>query len=441
MGRSAGRIIIGIIVAIVLIAGAFFGFQYFNRGDGQVDAQSGAEAAASPAAALPGGGPVIDARVVPARQADLSFAIGGVVAELNVAEGDVVEAGQVLARLDSAQQQTAVSRAQADLQRAQAAYNNLAAGARPQEIAGAEAQLGAAQARLASVATGTLPGQIAAAQAQVAGAQANLRKLQEGASEDALINARAALANAEAALRQAQSAYDEVKWQPNISALPQSAALQQATNNFEAARAQLADLQRGPSQADLDAAYAAIGQAQAGLDQLLAEQPEDVAAAEEDVRQLAAQLELLRAGPSAEELAVAQADVAAATATLQQALVALATTELRAPFAGTVAVLDVNLGEQAVAAENVLRLGDLADWEFRTEDLTELDIIDVSPGQEVRVTFDAIPDLTLRGTVDRIRPVGGDQRGDIVYTVVVKPDESDPRLLWNMTAVVDFGER
>lgn len=435
------RSIVGIIAAGTLVAAALGGCQAFNRGSDQAGAAQATPVSVEEPARSPSLGLVVDARVVPARQAELGFAVGGVVAEVLVAEGNTVEEGQVLARLDAGQQQTAVSRAQADLQRAQAAYDNLLAGARPQEIAAAEAALAAANARLSRVTTGTLPGQIAAAEASLAGASASLRKVQEGPSEDAVINARAALANAEAVLSQAQSAYDRVKWQPEISALPESAALQQATNNYEAARAQLNELLSGPSQADLDAAYAAVEQAQARLDQLRAEQPDDVAQAEEEVRQLAAQLELLKAGPSSQEIAVAQAEVAAATASLQQALVALADTELRAPFAGTVAVLSINPGEPAVASTPVLRLGDLADWEFRTEDLTELDIASVSVGQEVDVTFDALPDLVLCGAVDRIRPVGADQRGDIVYTVVVKPDEADPRLLWNMTAVIDFGER
>ncbi len=100
--------------------------------------------------------------------------------------------------------------------------------------------------------------------------------MQEGVSEETLISARRRVGERRGGSSQAQSAYDEVKWQPNISALPQSAALQQATNNFEAARAQLADLQNGPSQADLDAAYAAVEQAQARLNQR-AERPEEVA--------------------------------------------------------------------------------------------------------------------------------------------------------------------
>jgi len=63
----------------------------------------------------------------------------------------------------------------------------------------------------------------------------------------------------------------------------------------------------------------------------------------------------------------------------------------------------------------------------------------VTEGAKVDLTFDALPDLALGGTVSRIRPIGQDNRGDTVYTVVVVPDRQDSRLLWNMTAVVDFG--
>jgi HlyD family secretion protein len=64
--------------------------------------------------------------------------------------------------------------------------------------------------------------------------------------------------------------------------------------------------------------------------------------------------------------------------------------------------------------------------------------VDIAAGDPVVITFDAIPDLELPGTVSRIRPIGADQRGDIVYTVVVIPEANDDRLLWNMTAVANF---
>ena len=49
---------------------------------------------------------------------------------------------------------------------------------------------------------------------------------------------------------------------------------------------------------------------------------------------------------------------------------------------------------------------------------------------------DAIPDLEIPGHVARIRPIGEDKRGDITYTVTVRPDKADERLRWNMTTAV-----
>jgi len=109
---------------------------------------------------------------------------------------------------------------------------------------------------------------------------------------------------------------------------------------------------------------------------------------------------------------------------------------LRAPFAGTVASLDVNAGEQLAAGSPVVRLADLTQWEIETEDLTEFDVIGIAPGDQVDITFDAIPDLQKEGVVKRVRLIGEDKRGDIVYTLVIDPLRDDERLLWNLTAVV-----
>ena len=152
-----------------------------------------------------------------------------------------------------------------------------------------------------------------------------------------------------------------------------------------------------------------------------------------------AQLDLLKAGARPEAIAIAEADVAAATAALQNTLVSLSDTELRAPFGGIVATINTAVGEQVGAGSPVIMLADTSTWEIETSDLTEFDVVGVKTGDAVQITFDAIPDLQLPGVVTRIRPIGEDNRGDTVYKVVVTPTQSDPRLMWNMTAVVEFG--
>ena len=133
---------------------------------------------------------------------------------------------------------------------------------------------------------------------------------------------------------------------------------------------------------------------------------------------------------------MAEADLAAAQAGLAQSQATLDETELRAPFAGTVAAVDVVVGQQVGPSSPVVRLGDFSSWLVETRDLTELRVVGLRPGDRATIAFDAIPDLELPGQVTRIRSIGQNTQGDITYTVVVAPDRSDERLLWNMTAKV-----
>jgi HlyD family secretion protein len=369
---------------------------------------------------------VADARVVPVLRSDLAMAASGLVKQVFVEEGELVEAGTVLVKLDDAQAMVSVAQAQASLLRAQAQLAQLEAGARSQEIAVAEAGLKAAQANYDRLINAGAPGELA--------------KVLEGPSGGALIAAEADVRQAEAELRNAQSAYNEVKWRSDVGMLPQSLRLEQASVAFEAAQARYDDLNTGATPADIAGASALVRQGQARLTQLQNAAPTDVLAAEANVEQFQAQLDLLLAGAQPESIAIAEADVAAATAALQQALVALGNTELRAPFTGVVATLNVAVGEQVASAAAVVQLADVTAWEIETEDLTEFDAVGVTAGDKVLITFDALPDVVMDGEVVRVRPLGEDNRGDIVYKVVVSPDSQDERLLWNMTAVVEFVE-
>lgn len=382
---------------------------------------------------------VAEAVVEPARWSELAFAAGGTVAEVLVVEGDVVGQGQVLARLNAAQQEAAVAQAKAGLQRAQAGLDELRAGPRPQEIESAQAAIEAAQAQLDRVLEGARPEEISAAQAALDMAKAQLQKVQEGPQEEPLIAARAEMANAEATLRQAQAAYDRVKSEPDIGARPEALQLQQATHAYEAAQARLDELQKGPSAADVAIARAQVQQAQAQLDALKAPaRSADIAAAQAEIRRAAAQLSLIEAGMRPETIAAAAADVAAAQAMLDQAQAALADTELRAPFSGTVTAMHVDAGDQASPGRVVVVLATLDRLYTRTKDLMDLDVTRVVVGQSAEVTVDALPGQTLEGVVREIALQAGDYRGDVVYDVTIELTGADVTkvLRWGMTALV-----
>jgi multidrug resistance efflux pump len=383
---------------------------------------------------------VADAKVVPVMSADLGLTSSGIAVNVAVREGDVITPGQLVIQLDSKDVQVAIAQARANLMNVQARYDELAAGSLDEDIEAARASLAAAQARLDRITLSTENGDIAASEATVAQAQASLQQVLDGSSEQQLIEARANIHSAEADLKRAQSAYNLVKWRNDLGATKESADLQKATIAYEAAKARLTDLENGATQAEIAAASAQVRQSQAQLNSLRNSRPADIAVYQADVRQAQAQLDKLLKGTRPELLAQAEANVAASTAALQQQLVALSKLELRAPFTGTVASLDVTLGEQVTQGVPVLRLADLEQLQLETEDLTELQVVLIQEGDAATVSFDAIPDLTMTGTVTRIRPFGETSSGDIVYRATIALPQADPRLRWNMTAVVTFGE-
>jgi HlyD family secretion protein len=127
-----------------------------------------------------------------------------------------------------------------------------------------------------------------------------------------------------------------------------------------------------------------------------------------------------------------------AQAAYDQARSALQDAQLVAPFNGTVTQVMASLGERVAPSAPVLQLADLSELQIETDDLTELSVVRIDEGARALVRFDALDDLELKGTVTRIRPVGEDKLGDIIYLVVIALDEQDPRLRWNMTATVEL---
>jgi HlyD family secretion protein len=351
--------------------------------------------------------------IIPLQEAQMGFTVSGWVQTVAVAEGGEVQAGEVLATLETASVEAQITQAEAALAVSQANLAQIQAEARPGEIAAAQEALTAAQAG------------VSAARANVASAQAALAKLKVGPKPEELTMAKAAMEKAAVALQLAQSEYDKIAWQDGIGATQQAVALQQASIDYESAKANYEALVRGAAAEELDMAKAAVEAARAQVD-----------VAQAQAGQAKAQLDQLLAGPSAEAINVAEAQVQQAQAALEAAQVALEQTTLRAPFAGTVAVLEVSVGETVLPGQTVLTLADLNHLQVETTDLSERDVDEVAVGQQVTVYVEALG-LEIAGRVVRIANQASKIGGDVVYRVVVELDEQPPDLRWGMS--VDVG--
>jgi RND family efflux transporter MFP subunit len=157
----------------------------------------------------------------------------------------------------------------------------------------------------------------------------------------------------------------------------------------------------------------------------------DVAAAETQIRYLR------RVGSSQEQLDSASASVDRAKALLDSAKATLAQATLTAPIDGTIAALDIAVGETVTPGLVVIQLGDLSTFQIETTDLSERDAPSVKVGQTVKIYIEAL-DLNVTGKVVDIARVASTVGGDVVYAVTIALDEQPAGLLWGMSAEVNI---
>ncbi len=348
---------------------------------------------------------IADGRLMPVRHVAMSFVNGGLIGEVYVIEGQTVREGEPLARLSNQERYKAeVAAAQLELTNASQALQELLD---QTGLAQAEASLELAQAKDA-----------------LREAEYKWNVQQEGnrASQALIDEAKAKLRLSESRMDRAKDYYDQYSGRDSED-LERALALQQ----YSAARQSYDSAVRS---------YNWYTGKPTELQQALLDA--ELAMAQARVNEAERQWEKVKDGPNPDELKLAQERVELAEASLQAAEAALAEAELVAPFAGTVASIDLKPGEQAGPGQVGVVIADFDSWVIETENLTEIELPKVSQGQNVEITFDSIPELALQGSVESISPYYEILRGDVTYQVQVALDEFDPRLQWGMTAVVTF---
>ncbi|MGD8632280.1 MAG: efflux RND transporter periplasmic adaptor subunit [Anaerolineales bacterium] len=351
--------------------------------------------------------PVVSATgiVKPEKWATLSFASGGQITELLAERGDVVEQGDVLARLGNVEQaRAALSTAQFELINARQALDDLYE----------NAQLYTAQAQLA----------LANARDALDDVDYNWRVQQEGfrASDETIDEAEANLVLAENEVDRAKAAYDRLSGRSE-----DDPARALALSNLSAARQHRDAIIRRLNwykgfPTDIE---------QAILDAEVAEAEARVATAERDY-------EKVKNGPDPEALELAEARLANAEAAVQAAEKAVSDAELQATFAGTISEVYIREGEFVSPGQPIVVLANLDNLIVETTDLNEIDVAQIAVGDSATVTFDALPDVALQGTVNYIAPKASEGTG-VNYPVEIHLEQALPESVrWGMTAFVDI---
>ncbi len=379
---------------------------------------------------------------------------GPTAAELAAAEAQLAQAQAQLRQTTGSVTEKDLAAARAQVEQARASLERVLGGPKASEVAQAQAQLDQALAALQAQ-RDSLSAAKTRAESQLFQAANNLRDRQaeysriyndnrereqqlarfgQSLPQSALDTEAAALRaveNAEEQMRQARVAYDQAV-QAEITGIAQAEA------QVRSAQANLERILAGADPDQVAAARAQLAQAEANLNKLLGDQRAgSLEAANAAVASAQANLQRITSPPSEADLASAEAQVASARASLAQAQLALERATLTAPIAGIVAEVNLEVGEFYNAARPAVVLADLSQY-YVDVTVDEIDVAQIAVGQPVQLVLDALSDLNLRGTVERINPLSTVQSGVTAYTVRIVTSDTPATVRPGMSASADI---
>lgn len=148
-------------------------------------------------------------------------------------------------------------------------------------------------------------------------------------------------------------------------------------------------------------------------------------------------VEKLRLSVPHEEIEMAEGNVQRAQASVEIAEARLAQGTLTAPFDGIVTSISVIPGEFVKSDQAVLTLATLDALQVETTDLSERDVSSVHVGDTANIFVEALNE-NIRGKVVSVSPRADTVGGDVVFKVMIAPDQQPEGLLWGMTAEVEI---
>ncbi|HVZ10892.1 MAG TPA: efflux RND transporter periplasmic adaptor subunit [Candidatus Paceibacterota bacterium] len=134
------------------------------------------------------------------------------------------------------------------------------------------------------------------------------------------------------------------------------------------------------------------------------------------------------------DLANQQNSVAQKEAALQDAKDALADLYVRAPFDGVLADVPVQRGDSVSSGTTVATI--YTQKSIADISLNETDIANIHEGQKATLTFDALPDVTLTGTVISVDSLGTVSQGVVSYNAQVALDVENDKVKPGMSTTV-----
>ncbi len=266
-------------------------------------------------------------------------------------------------------------------------------------------------------------------------------------AEAALAAAEKAVATAEAATIPVQAQLEkasEVVAKAETEQATEQGKLDTAVANLEAAQQGVEAANRTREQASITAGRSAkaVEVAKRNAQVAAARDNQSVQSAEQATRQAEAATKATRAANGAKEQGGRPADIAAADAavrtaqiSLQQAQDRLGDFQIVAPFDGVITTLTVKQGEQAAPGVGAMTLMTTTGFLVRVG-FPEVDAARISSGNTAEVVFDALPEQTIKGTIESVEPTATAVNGVSTYFARVLLESIPPTVRVGMSGNV-----
>lgn len=382
-------------------------------------------------------------QVVSETDLSLSFNVGGNVAKVSAKEGDKVKSGTVLAELDQKNQYAALTTARGALANAQAAYNKVLAGASSEEVAVYQVALDNAKSALENTKRQQQVLVDSAYKALLNSGLAAVPSSGNVGSVNAIVTGtytgtdqgvyKVVVYTTGSGLRFQFSGLETGDGQVDVT--PQPLGLRGLFIQFSVTSVPVNNVWTVSVPNPQASAYVTNYNA---YQSALESQKTAIAAAENAITAAQANLDLKRAQARPADLEAAQAQILSAQGQVLAAQAALENTVVRAPANGTVTSVDIKPGELATAMKEVFILQDVGNLHVEAN-VSEANIADIRPGQEVDITFDALgPDRHFSAKVQTVNPASTLVSGVVNYKVTASLGdvaEIKPGMTANMTVL------
>ncbi len=382
------------------------------------------------------------------------------VTSVRVKQGDQVKTGAILLTLDNTNESQQVAQAKASLESAQANYQNLIAGLDSNNLQLAQISVQQAQQSLTNAQTNlkTVTNQ----QAQdVTNAQTTLYSSGlQAIPNNTLSTGSVTLSGSYSGTQQGE--YDISLYESgnglsySVSGLgnengPVTPGLQQPLGNglyitfsstgafstTTAYKVLVPNTMSSSYQNNLTAYNTAVQNQQTAIQNA----NQQITTAQTGLQQAQVQYNEKIAPPTDAQVSSAQAQVSQAQAGYNNAITAYNNTIIKAPIDGTVAAVNVSVGDQAASSNTAGSTSSdlvtiVTPQQVAKISLNEVDAAKVKVGQKATMTFSAVSDLSLTGTVVEIDTVGTVTQGVATYSAKIALDTENDQIKPGMTANV-----